>query len=90
MAFLAPIGAFLTANAATIGAVSAAGTLAATALQKGPKPAGQLLSPKRDDARAQIQGDDEIRKRRGAAADILYGAEGAGAPAITGKLVLGA
>ncbi len=49
-----------------------------------------LPTPTRDDARAAIAGDDEVRKRRGAAADILYGAEGAGAPTVTGKLVLGA
>lgn len=54
------------------------------------KPPSPLKSVTRDDARAAIAADDELRKRRGAASDILFGAEGAGTPAVTGKLVLGA
>ena len=43
----------------------------------------------RDDAAAQIAADDELRKRRGGAADIITGAAGAEAPLTGGKLTLG-
>lgn len=47
-----------------------------------------LLSATRDDARAQVGVTDELRRRQGAAADILTGTRGAEAAGSTGKLVL--
>ena len=48
-----------------------------------------LPSASRDDAAAAIEQDDELARRRGAAADISTGAQGAEAPSTGGKLVLG-
>ena len=46
------------------------------------------LDATRDDAAAQVASDDEIRRRQGAAADIITGAAGAEAPLTGGKLIL--
>jgi hypothetical protein len=49
-----------------------------------------LPAPTRDDAMAQIQNEDELRRRRGAAADIISGSTGAeAAVGSTGKFVPG-
>lgn len=55
-----------------------------------PKLPAALPQPQRDDAAAQLRGDDAFRKRRGGAADLLTGSGGAeAAPAATGKDTLG-
>lgn len=54
---------------------------------KVPKP-GQQPIPTRDDARAAIDANDELARRRGGAADILSGARGVEAPP-GGKATLG-
>lgn len=44
----------------------------------------------RDDAREEIEADDELRRRRGAAADLITGTQGAEAAASSvGRLVVG-
>ena len=48
-----------------------------------------LRSVTRDDAAATIAADDELRRRLGAAADIITGAGGAEAALTGGKLTLG-
>lgn len=53
-------------------------------LIKGPKTPGPIPQPTRDDAADQQGMLDQLRRRKGAAADILTGAGGAGAEAITG------
>lgn len=55
----------------------------------GQKPPSPLRPVTRDDAAAQIAADDEIRRRQGAAADIITGTGGAEAPMTGGKLTLG-
>jgi len=53
------------------------------------KPPAPVPTVTRDDAAAQIQADDELRRRKGAAADIVNGTGGAEAPLTGGKLTLG-
>lgn len=48
-----------------------------------------LPMAQRDDAAALQASQDELRRRRGAAADIITGSAGAGAPLTGGKLILG-
>lgn len=43
----------------------------------------------RDDARARIQAEDELLRRRGGAADILTGSDGAEAGPVSAKQLLG-
>ncbi|TCP35905.1 hypothetical protein [Sphingomonas sp. BK235] len=54
-------------------------------------PVAQALPvPQRADAAAQLSAaDDELRRRRGGAADLVTGAGGAGLPLSGGKLTLG-
>lgn len=53
---------------------------------KPPAPTPQVT---RDDAAAQVAASDELRRRKGAAADILNGSGGAEAALTGGKLTLG-
>lgn len=46
-------------------------------ISKPPKPPAPLPAPTRDDAAAAAMADDRLRKRRGAAADMLLGPAGA-------------
>lgn len=79
MALLKPVGKLL------------GGVLKATGIISTPgKAPSALPSVTRDDAAAITAADDEIRRRKGAAADILNGASGAEAALTGGKLVLGA
>lgn len=55
----------------------------------GKAPAALPSPTARDTVAASISADDELRKRRGGAADILTGAAGAEAPLTGGKLILG-
>lgn len=64
--------------------------LAGDLLGKKKKPAPQPLSQvNRDDAAEEIDANDEIRRRKGAAADMITGTRGAEAVGGTGRLVLG-
>lgn len=55
-----------------------------------PKLPAPLPQPTRDDAAAAVRMDDALKKRRGGAADIMFGASGAeAAPGTTGKTALG-
>ena len=55
-----------------------------------PDPANPLPVANRDDARADAQRNDELRRRKGAAADLITGSGGAEASAGSlGKLVVG-
>jgi len=57
---------------------------------KTPRLPAPLPTPTRDDAIGAIGATDELRRRRGGAADVLMGAGGAEvAPAATGKTTLG-
>ena len=77
MAFLAPL-------------VGGIGGLLVKKLIDGPgRPPSPLRPVTRDDAAQAIIADDEARKRRGGAADILTGATGAEPVLTGGKLVLG-
>ncbi|HEV2747625.1 MAG TPA: hypothetical protein VGW34_10045 [Allosphingosinicella sp.] len=59
-------------------------------INKSPKAPSPLPAATRDDARGAIADQDEIRRRRGGAADIITGAAGAeAAPGTTGKATLG-
>lgn len=64
--------------------------LAGGLLGKKKKPAPQALGQvNRDDAAEEIEANDEIRRRKGAAADMITGTRGAEAVGGTGRLVLG-
>ncbi|WEK43634.1 MAG: hypothetical protein P0Y64_02030 [Candidatus Sphingomonas colombiensis] len=78
MALLKPIGKALGGVLKAVGIISSPG-----------KPPDPLRPVTRDDAAAQVASDDEIRRRQGAAADIITGTGGAQAPLTGGKLVLG-
>lgn len=78
MALLNPLGRLVAAPLKALGIVSTPG--------KAPTP---LRSVTRDDAAATIAADDEIRRRQGAAADIITGTRGAEAALTGGKLTLG-
>lgn len=55
-----------------------------------PKPAASALpTATRDDAAAMLASGDELRRRKGGAADILNGTSGTEAAVTGGKLVLG-
>ncbi|MHB9878289.1 hypothetical protein ACSMXM_01290 [Pacificimonas sp. ICDLI1SI03] len=63
-----------------------------TGLVKTPrKPPSPLSSPTRDDARIDAMDRDELRKRRGGAADLIAGAGGGGeaSASAVGKATLG-
>jgi hypothetical protein len=67
----------------------AAGTAAASALKSKPKP---IMAPRpatRDDAAADVARADEIRRRRGSAADILLGPAAGEATGMTAKTLTG-
>jgi hypothetical protein len=81
MAFLGPI---LPALGGLLG-ISAAKSLLGGA-KKLPQ---QMVTATRDDAEAQLQRDDELRRRKGAAADILTGLSGAEPTGAMGRFVLG-
>lgn len=78
MALLKPVGKVVGSVLKTLGVVSTPG--------KAPTP---LKSVTRDDAAGSIAADDELRRRQGAAADIITGAGGAEAALAGGKLTLG-
>ncbi|SFR86594.1 hypothetical protein [Sphingomonas jatrophae] len=75
---MAILGKIIAAPLKALGIVSTPG--------KAPSP---LPSVTRDDAVAQVAADDELRRRKGGAADIITGATGAEAPLTGGKLILG-
>ena len=52
-------------------------------------PPSPLPIPTRDDAAAATQRDDELRRRRGTAADQLLGPAGAEAPTVSAKTLTG-
>lgn len=58
-------------------------------IPKMPKLPAPLPTVQRDEAAATIQSEDEIRRRRGGAADIVTGAGGAEPAQATGKTTLG-
>lgn len=67
-----------------------AGGLKALGIVKAPKVPGALpAAAGRDEAAAQIEADNELRRRKGGAADILNGAGGAEPAAAGGKVTLG-
>jgi len=78
MALLKPIGKAVGSVLKAVGVVSTPG-----------KPPTPLRSVTRDDAAATVAADDELRRRQGAAADIITGSAGAEAPLTGGKLTLG-
>lgn len=78
MALLKPLGKLVAAPLKALGVISTPG-----------KTPSALPTLTRDDAAATIAADDELRKRRGGAADIITGAAGAEAPLTGGKLTLG-
>lgn len=78
VALLKPLGQALALPLKALGVVNTPG--------KAPTP---LRSVTRDDAAAQVAADDEIRRRQGAAADIITGTRGAETALTGGKLTLG-
>ena len=56
---------------------------------KAPKLPAALPTPTRDDAAGVVANADDLRKRRGGAADVLIGTGGEAAPTATGKQTLG-
>ena len=78
MTLLKPVGKVIGSVLKAVGVVSTPG-----------KPPTPLRSVTRDDAAATIAADDEIRRRQGAAADIITGSGGAEATLSGGKLTLG-
>lgn len=78
--------------AALLGLAGAAGTVLGPALGIGGKKklAAQAM-PTRDDAAAELARDDRLRKRKGAAADmIVNGTSGAEAAISAARMVVGA
>ena len=75
---MAILGKILSAPLKALGLISTPG--------KAPSPMGSVT---RDDAAAQVASDDEIRRRKGGAADILTGSAGAEPVLTGGKLTLG-
>lgn len=78
MALLKNVGKILSAPLKALGIISTPG-----------KPPAPLPTVTRDTAAASIATEDELRKRRGGAADNITGAAGAEAPLTGGKLTLG-
>lgn len=73
----------------TVGKVLISPVTAAAGLFKGPaRPLAALPSPTRDDAAVEMARDDEIRRRRGSAADIMLG-PAAGEARTTAKVLTG-
>ena len=79
---------FLAPFAPLIGAIGALGGGAAALLNKPGKMPGLAPPPTRDDAAALALRNDELARRRGAAADIITGTSGAEARSGT-RFVLG-
>lgn len=75
---MAILGKIISAPLKALGIISTPG--------KAPSP---LPTVTRDDAASAVAADDEIRRRKGGASDILNGAGGAQAPLTGGKLTLG-
>ncbi|MEV4934411.1 hypothetical protein [Sphingobium sp. LSP13-1-1.1] len=75
---MAIVGKLLSAPLKALGIVSTPG-----------KPPAPLPTVTRDEAGAQAMADDELRRRKGGAADIVNGASGAEAALTGGKLTLG-
>lgn len=75
---MAVVGKLLSAPLKALGIVSTPG-----------KPPAPLPTVTRDEAGAQAMADDELRRRKGGAADIVNGASGAEAALTGGKLTLG-
>lgn len=74
----------------TVGSVVAAPFKAVGSLISGPgKPPVPIAPPTRDDAAAETARDDEIRRRRGAAADMLLGPAAGEASGVTAKVLTG-
>lgn len=65
------------------------GLTASALLKKKQQPVQRMGTPTRDDAAARIAADDELRRRKGAASDILNGTTGVEAAVSGGKFVLG-
>ncbi len=59
------------------------------ALTKSPQVDVPQAIPQRDDAAAAVMADDELRRRKGAAADMITGTRGAEALPTAGRLVRG-
>lgn len=78
MALLKPLGKLFGGALKALGIISTPG-----------KPPSPLPTVTRDDAAAKIASDDELRRRKGMAADILTGARGSEAVLTGGKLTLG-
>lgn len=74
---------------AIVGKVLAAPLKAVGLLKTPGKPPAPLAAVTRDDARDQATQADELRRRRGGAADLLTGAGGAELAGGTGKTTLG-
>lgn len=79
MALLKPLGKLIAAPLKALGVISTPGKA----------PAALPAPTARDTVASTIAADDELRRRKGAAADIITGAAGAEAPLTGGKLVLG-
>lgn len=82
MSFLAKVA----KNALFGGVVGLASGLLGKKKKAAPQPLAQV---NRDDAAEEIDANDEIRRRKGAAADMITGTRGAEAVGGTGRLVLG-
>jgi len=74
---------------ALLGKIVAAPLKALGVISTPGKPPTPLRPVTRDDAVASIAADDELRRRQGAAADIITGSGGAEAALTGGKLTLG-
>lgn len=74
-------GTFLTGGLAGLGMKALSG--------KKPAAASPLPQAQRDDVAALAEREDELRRRRGASADIITGSGGAEATGRPGKFVLG-
>lgn len=86
MSVIGNIGKFLLSGLLGV-AIGGGGKKADPAAQAQANP---LPAANRDDARTQAQRDDELRRRKGAAADLITGSSGAEASSASlGKLVVG-
>jgi hypothetical protein len=90
MTFLLPLIPALIGGVASAAASKLLSPKKSAAAAAAPPTIHQLRPATRDDAREGIERDNELRRRRGGAADIITGRRGAEAAAgSTGKLVLG-